>query len=506
MDSVLNFVLALAIIIFATKILGLVFRKLGLPQVLGFIVAGILIGPAIFGDFLGWSLIDIGNNPAGGLVSLTPENGGSTALSIFSKIGVLIIMFISGLETDLVELKKTGFVSTVIACVGVAVPMALGFLVCLPFALTGVLNTDTFTFSIETALFVGVILTATSVAITVSVLRELGKLQGRVGTILLSAAIIDDIIGLVVLSVVIGICGAGEGSSGIIVDSIMSTGVSPALEPLFVIIFIIAFFALAIGGGIGINKLFKYLDKRWPQTHRIPILSVVVCFVYAYVAEKIFGVADISGAFIAGLFLSLNPRNAKYVDSKLDVTSYLFFSPVFFASIGINMNLQGIFSNGWMLLLIFAVVIVGLGAKIIGCGLAARMFKMNKHESLIVGVGMMARGEVALIVTEKGVSNKLLDSSFSVVTVVLILFSAILTPILLKLLYSKRDKHRLAAATADGIVLNPTPPDPEPEKFAHSVKIFLGESPLEDQVFGDGSDPSSGSGERPDGGDSENNG
>lgn len=478
--DVLGFILALAIIIFATKIAGLVFRKLGLPQVLGYIIAGILVGPAIFGDFLGWSLISTGSNA--GLVTLSGDNGGGTALSIFSKIGVLLIMFISGLETDLKELKKTGVISTVIACVGVAFPMALGFLICLPFALTGVLNTDTFTFGIENALFIGVILTATSVAITVSVLRELGKLQGRVGTILLSAAIIDDIIGIVALSVVIGIFGSGDGGSGLILDAIMSTGVSQALEPLFMILLILAFFGLAIGGGVGINKIFKYMDKRWPQTRRIPVLSLVVCFVYAYVAEAIFGVADISGAFIAGLFISMNHRNAAYVDRKLDVTSYLFFSPVFFASIGINMDLRGGFSNGWMILLIFAVVAIGLISKIIGCGTTARAFRMNKNEALIIGVGMMARGEVALIVTEKGMSAGLLDTSFYIVTVMLILFSAVLTPIFLKILYNKRDLHRVAHAEATGEPLLAIPPDPNDNKFLHSVTIFMGEAGGEDPL------------------------
>ena len=438
MESVLNFILGLAIILFATKICGLVFRKIGLPQVLGYIIAGILVGPALFGDFFGWSLIDRGGNEFGGLVTFTHANGGEETLAIFSQIGVLLIMFISGMETDLGEIKKTGVVSTVIACFGVAVPMVCGFLVCLPFAFSGVLNTDTFTFGVQNALFIGVILTATSCAITVSVLRELGKLKGRVGTILLSAAIIDDIIGLIVLNVVVGICGSGSGAGGYIMQGLLAAGIPHSLEALFVVILIIGFFAAAIGGGIGISKLFKYLDKRWPRTHRIPLLSLVVCLVYSYVAEAVFGVAAITGAFLAGLILSTNHRAATYADQKLDVTSYLFFMPVFFASIGINIDLIGGFSNAWMILMTLLVVIVGLVSKIAGCGAAAMSFRMGKRDSLITGVGMMSRGEVALVITATGVASGLLDNSFYITTVMLILVSAIVTPVLLKILYSKQ--------------------------------------------------------------------
>ena len=448
MDSVLNFILCLAIILFSTKICGLVCRKIGLPQVLGYIIAGILVGPALFGDFFGWSLIDKGRNSFGGLVTLTNENGGMTTLSIFAQIGVLLIMFISGLETDLKELKKTGVVSTVIACIGVAVPMLCGFLVCLPFALSGVLNTESFTFGVVNAVFIGVILTATSCAITVSVLRDLGKLKGRVGTILLSAAIIDDIIGLVVLNIVVGIFGSGDSGGGYIMEAMLAAGAPENLKALYVVILIIGFFAVAIGGGIGVSKLFKYLDKKWPRTHRIPLLSLVVCLVYAYVAEAVFGIAAISGAFLAGLILSPNHRAATYVDQKLDVTAYLIFLPVFFASIGINIDLIGGFSNGWMILMMFIVVIVGLLTKIVGCGAGAMCFKMGKRDSLITGVGMMARGEVALVVTATGVACGLLDNSFYIITVMLILVSAIITPILLKFLYSKQNGDEVVLPVA----------------------------------------------------------
>ena len=475
---ILNFVLGLGIILLATKVAGLLFRKIGLPQVLGYIIAGIIIGPAIFGDLFGWSLIDNGNNLYGGLVNFSSSDGSVDALGIFSKIGVLIIMFISGIETDLGELKKTGVISTVIACVGVAVPMASGFLICLPFALTGVLNTDEFTFGIMNALFIGTILTATSVALTVSVLRELGKFKSRVGTILLSAAIIDDIIGIVVLSIVVGVSGGDNGGGGMLMNAIMDAGAPVALKPLFVIILVIAFFALAIGGGIGASKLFKYFDKKWPKTHRIPIFALAFCFGYAFIAEEIFGVADISGAFLAGLFLSSNPRNASYVDDKLETSSYLIFAPVFFASIGINMNLIGGLTSGWMILFVVAVVLVGILGKIVGCGLTAACFKMGKRDSLIVGAGMMSRGEVALIVTMTGIHSGLLDSSFSVAAVMLILVTAVLTPIMLKLLFSKQSSAEAVLATGQPIVDEVIPEHVHESTHDRRVKMFMGADAL----------------------------
>lgn len=476
MNEVLNFIFALALILLTTKIGGLLCRKAGLPQVLGYIVAGVLIGPAIFGDLFGWSIIDIGNNTFGGLVSLTDENGGQLGLETFAKIGVLIIMFISGMETDLGEVKSTGVVSGMVAFVGVIVPMGLGFLVCVPFVMTGVLNTETFTFDFINALFVGVVLTATSVALTVSVLREMGKLQGKIGTIILSAAIIDDIIGIIILSVMVGLFGDSSADSGLLLEMIMNTGVSESLEPLFVVLMIVAFFILAIGAGLGFNKLFKYFDKKWPKSHRIPLFSLVLCFVYSYVAEVVFGVADITGAFLAGLVISTNKRNSHYVDSKLDVTSYLLFSPVFFASIGINMNLIDGFSNGWMILAIMAITIVGLLSKVLACGLTAKCYKINTNESLVIGIGMMSRGEVSLIVSEKGVTSGLLDSSFTIVSVFMTLLSAILVPIFLKMAYAVRDVKR-NKAIAGGHIEPPTYDDEDKNhKYVNSLKLFVYDS------------------------------
>ena len=247
-NSALGFVAVLAIILFTTKLLGLIFRRIGLPQVLGYIIAGIIIGPAIFGDFCGFSLIGFEGKEYTALLVLPKEN----ALAIFAKIGVLFLMFSTGLETNIKELKSAGLASTLIACAGVAVPMALGILISLPFSEIGLGVTN-----IYNCVFVGAILTATSVAITVSVLKELGKINSKLGTTIVSAAIIDDVIGIVVLSVITGIANAG-GSADL-------TGFDWFKAQWWgTLIMIVAFFVVGIGLGFLISKLFRWLEKSGP--------------------------------------------------------------------------------------------------------------------------------------------------------------------------------------------------------------------------------------------------
>ena len=422
--------MVLAIIMVATKVCGLLFRKLNLPQVLGYIIAGVLVGPALIG-MSGFSLIGFQSEADEiacfvMLDEFTLNDGGTfTILDVFSKIGVILIMFCAGLETDLKELKKTGLISTLVAVAGVAVPLVLGLLVSLPFMGTGLID-ESFD-SVVQGLFVGTILTATSVAITVSVLKELGKINTRIGTILVSAAIIDDVIGMVVLSVMTGL-GTADGAAGL-------TGFDWFKAQWWgTVIMIIAFFAVAIGLGIGLHYLFSWMDKKWPSTHRLALFGLAIGFVYAFAAEEIFGVADITGAYIAGVMLSTVHRMASYTNKQVDVNSYMIFGPVFFASIGITMSFEGL--SGWLVLFTALFVLAGLLGKIIGCGAVIKLNKGSWREAGIAGVGMMARGEVALIVTTKGIEAGIIPESFMIMTVMLILVSSVLTPILLKVLFA----------------------------------------------------------------------
>lgn len=386
----------LAIIILFSKIFGILARKCKAPQVAGEIIAGLIIGPCVLG-----------------LVQQTEF------LSGMAEVGVILLMFSAGLETDLKELLKTGPIALAIACAGVFVPLAGGTLLYMAFYGTGNIGSDHF----YKALFIGCVLTATSVSITVQVLRELGKLKGKVGTTIVSAAIIDDVIGIIVLTVIIGFKNPTADSAKVGINTLL-------------------FFGLSFVLGFVIYKIFKKLDKRYPHTRRITILGLAFCLGMSFVAEKYFGIADITGAYVAGIILC-SLKDSEYIAEKMDINSYIFFGPVFFASIGLKTDI----SNFTMDILWFSIgfVLVGLLCKIIGCGLIAKLFKFSWNDSLKIGVGMMTRGEVALIVAQKGLAVGLLAPEYFTSIILLIIVSSIATPLILKLLFSK-DKEETVTA------------------------------------------------------------
>lgn len=378
----------LAIIIIFAKFFGVLARKCKAPQVVGEIVAGLLIGPCVLG--------------------LVQQ---SDFLTGMAEVGVVLLMFSAGLETDLKELMKTGPIAFLIACCGVFVPLVGGTLLYMGFYGTAPWGSEKF----FTAVFIGVIMTATSVSITVQALKELGRLKGRVGTTILSAAIIDDVIGIVVLTFVIGFK-------------------NPDSNPGKVVLNTVLFFVVAIVVGFILYKIFRKLDDRYPHTRRIPIMGLALCFAFAYIAETYFGIADITGAYVAGIILC-SIRDSSYIDEKMEISSYMIFGPVFFASIGLKTNIDSL--DGKILLFSLGFVLVALITKIIGCGLMARICRFSTADSLKIGVGMMTRGEVALIVAQKGLSVGVLSPVYFTSVILLIIVSSVLTPIVLKLLYSK---------------------------------------------------------------------
>lgn len=382
----------LAIIIVFAKFLGLLARRLRAPQVVGEIIAGLLIGPSILG-----------------LVQQTDF------LAQMAEIGVILLMFSAGLETDLKELLKTGPVALLIACAGVFVPLVGGTLLYMGFYGTAPWGSEKFFM----AVFIGVIMTATSVSITVQALKELGKLKGKVGTTILSAAIIDDVIGIIVLTFVVGVK-------------------NPDSNPGQVVISTVLFFVIVLVVGFLLYKLFNSFDERYPHTRRIPILGLALCFFFAYIAEKYFGIADITGAYVAGIILC-SIKDSGYIAHETDTNSYMLFGPVFFASIGLKTNIDNI--DGSILLFAVCFVIVALVCKIIGCGLVAKICKFSFSDSLKIGVGMMTRGEVALIVAQKGLSVGLLSPVYFTAVILLIIVSSISTPIILKVLYARDRRY-----------------------------------------------------------------
>lgn len=384
---------SLAIIIIAAKLFGLGARKLKAPQVAGEIVAGILVGPSLLGlvqysDFLGQ----------------------------MAEIGVIILMFSAGLETRISELRKTGVKALFIASSGVFIPLICGTLLYFGFYGAAPWGSEDF----YKAVFIGLILTATSVGITVEALKELGKLSETVGTTILSAAIIDDVIGIVVLTMVIGF----RDPSQDVGHTLLMTGL---------------FFVFCIVCGYVIYRLFKIYDKKHRHTRRIPIIGLALCFAMSFAAERYFGVADITGAYIAGVILS-SLKDSDYISRKMDINSYMIFGPVFFASIGIQNDLSTF--NMDIILFSLAFVVVGMASKVIGCGAVSRIEGFKGRDALKIGCGMMTRGEVALIVAQRGFSLGVLDSAYSTSVILLIIVSSIVTPILLKLLYNEKSTSK----------------------------------------------------------------
>ena len=392
-DIALQIVLSVGIIVIAAKYLGLLAKKIGFPQVAGEIVAGLLLRFVPFFSHFGGSESNIIYNET------------NQVIGYMSEIGVILIMFSAGLGTNLKSLVKSGVKSTIIAAFGVLAPLVLGTVMALCFWGFDGIGTQQF----YQALFIGTILTATSVSITVAALKELGKINSEVGQTIISAAIIDDVFGIIVLTVVIGASSGGGDYIGLILRTV-------------------AFFIASVIVGYIIYRIFKWYDNRHPHSHRIPIYGLGVALILAYCTEQFFGIADITGAYIAGvIFCNLN--DAPYMEQKIDVNSYMFFSPIFFASIGLKTNLSSLSME--LLWFSIAFVLIGCLSKIIGCGGISVCLGYNRKEAMQIGLGMMVRGEVALIVAQKGLAVGMVQAEYFAPVILLIIVSSMIVPVLL---------------------------------------------------------------------------
>lgn len=420
--EIINIFYYLAVILLLAKSFGLLARKIGLPQVTGMVVAGLLIG-----------FLKRFNNPDNFFLSffMNPDEQESEVLHAFSQVGVVLILFSSGLETKLSDLKKSGLAATVIAFAGVVTPILFGTLGAMAF-LHG--YSEYSHDKLLNAIFVGTILAATSVGITVETLKELGKLNGKVGQTVISAAVIDDVIGIIALSIVTSLKGNGAEQIGI------------------TLLKAVGFFAFAIGLGILLRIYFNWEERKFPHKRRTSIFAFAMCFFYAYCSEKFFGIASITGAYVAGIMIS-GLDDTPFVDRKAVVSGYMIFTPIFFAYIGISADFSSFSLNALWFGLAF--VALGIAGKIIGCSLAAKPFGFTNKESLTVGCGMIARGEVALAVYSAGQSLIAAENGLDplLATIMLILISSIVCPILLKLLF--KDKRK-----SDKLPLD-NPPAPE---------------------------------------------
>lgn len=384
-----SYLLSIALILISTKVLGLFSKKIKLPQVVGALIAGVIMGPAC----LGW----IHN---------------TEMLSCLSEIGVIVLMFAAGLETDINELKRTGKASFLIALIGVIVPLLGGA------AAAYFFNDSVDGNKMLQNIFIGIILTATSVSITVETLKEMGKLSTPAGNAILGAAIIDDILGIIALTMVISMA-----------DSSVSIGM--------VLLKILGFFVFTFVAAVGYHYAFKkWTDNNPVKLRRYVVISFAFCLVLAYCAEEFFGVADITGAFFAGLAIS-GTKKADYVTKRFDTLSYLLLSPIFFASIGLKVVLPKM--NLEIVLFTVIICLVAVLTKVIGCGLGAKICKYSNKEALQIGVGMISRGEVALIVANKGEAVGLMSDKFFAPIVIMVVLTTIITPVLLKVVF--KDKN-----------------------------------------------------------------
>ncbi len=394
-----TYLLSIALILISTKLLGLFSKKIKLPQVVGALLAGVILGPACLG-----------------LIHSTEM------LSCLSEVGVIVLMFAAGLETDIKEMKRSGKASFVIALLGVIVPLLGGAAVAYFF------NDSVDGNKLLQNIFIGIILTATSVSITVETLKEMGKLSTPAGNAILGAAIIDDILGIIALTMVISMA-----------DSSVQIGT--------VLLKILGFFVFTFAAAVGYHYLFKkWTDNSPVKLRRYVVISFAFCLVLSFCAEEFFGVADITGAFFAGLALS-GTKKSDYITKRFDTLSYLLLSPIFFASIGLKVVLPRMD----MQIILFTVVItlVAVLTKVLGCGLGAKLCKYSNKEAIQIGVGMISRGEVALIVANKGEAVGLMSDKFFAPIVIMVVITTIITPVLLKVVFKDKadaDNHEESKA------------------------------------------------------------
>ena len=385
-----EFLFDLALILISTKLFGLITKKVRMPQVVGDLVAGVILGPAV--------------------LNVLSE---TEFIQKLAELGVIVLMFTAGLETDINQLKKTGKASFVIAVLGVIIPLAGGFFIASIFNKGNDVNT------ILQNVFIGIILTATSVSITVETLKEMGKLNTRAGNAILGAAIIDDILGIIALTITTSLA-------------------DPSINVIIVLAKIVMFFIFAGFAGYLFHWAFIKLDERYQRDlRRFVIIAFVFCLLLSFCAEEFFGVADITGAFIAGLVISDSNRS-KYLNSRFETLSYMLLSPIFFASIGIKVQLTAMTKT----IFIFAILLllVAILSKVFGCALGAKLCRYSNREAIQIGTGMISRGEVALIVANKGIAMGLMLPEFLAPVVIVVVVTTIVTPILLKVVFNNKSK------------------------------------------------------------------
>ncbi|MCI1995792.1 cation:proton antiporter [Clostridium luticellarii] len=384
----------IVLILTFTKIGGIISRKVKMPEVLGALIAGVILGPMVL------NLVQYNND-----------------IKLLSNLGVIMLMFLAGLETNVDEFKKAGMSSFIIAVSGIVLPLVLG-----------TLGAYIFFNNFWENIFVGVILTATSVSITAETLKELGKLNTRSGINILGAAVIDDILGLILISIVLAVAQTSSSEAG-----------NAVLPLVFIFIKVFLFCLFSIIGIVYLPGLINKITQHINPGRGLLTFSLAFALLTAFVAEYL-GIAAITGAYISGLILS-SLAHREYLERNVRAISSGFLSLIFFASVGIEANLKGL--NSEVILITLVMFIIALVGKIAGCGSAARLLKMTRSESLQIGTGMISRGEVAIITANIGLQKGIISEEIFIPTLIVVILTTIITPIMLKIAFSHKTERRI---------------------------------------------------------------
>ncbi len=401
MSSVLQFLLALAIILVAAKMGGYLTARLGQPAVLGELLAGVLLGPTAL-DLLHWF----------------PSHFLEEIFHHLAELGVVVLMFLAGLETKLDDLKSTKNTAILSGTLGVVVPLGFALAV-------GPL----FGFDLQHSFFLGLVLAATSVSISARTLMELNALRGREGVSILGAAVVDDVLVILLLSIFVAVA-VGSGGSAEPNGELMSV--------VIILARMVAFFAIAIAAGFLLVPRLARIAANLPVSENLATFGLVMMLVYAWSAEVLGGVAMITGAFLVGLALGRTEFRHK-IEERTHTLAYAFLVPVFFINIGLAANLRAFSAEDVVLLVVLSVGAVL--SKVLGGGGGARASGLNWLQSLRVGVGMVSRGEVGLIVASVGVNAGLINQNVFSIFVVVVVVTTVLTPLLLKWVFSERKEE-----------------------------------------------------------------
>jgi len=390
----LNFILALVVIVVAAKASGYLSTRLGQPSVLGELLAGLLLGPTLLDMFHAWPVFQ-------------GDEFLAASISTIAELGVILLMLLAGLELHLPELLGAGKVAMLAGVLGVVLPLALGWGTAYLFGVNP-----------QESLLIGLTLSATSVSISAQTLMELGVLRSRVGLGLLGAAVFDDVLVILLLSLSFILVGRAAGGVGGFVFTVVRM-------------------VLYLGGAAIIGlwllpRLTVWIDQL-PISQGMMAFVLVVCLLYAWTAEVLGGIAAITGAFLVGLFLGRTPFRES-IESGVSTLAYGLFVPVFFVNIGLDVDMGAISGSAWWFAL--TITAVAIASKIAGSGLGAYLGGFSRRESLQLGVGMVSRGEVGLIVASFALTQALISQANFSIAIFMVIIATLVTPPMLRVVFA----------------------------------------------------------------------